>query len=135
MQITTLLIVVQLAVDEAAATRPWPYYVPRDVHPPTVENADWVINDVDRFVLCKLEERGLRPAPAASKRTLVRRLFFDLIGLPPMPEDVETYLNDAAPDAYSRLVDRLLDDPRYLHAGRFRQLTDIGGSVLDGVIA
>ena len=70
-------------------------------------------NDIDRFVLARLEARGLHPAPEADRRTLIRRLSFDLIGLPPEPGDVERFVADTAADAYERLVDRLLASPHY----------------------
>jgi mono/diheme cytochrome c family protein len=73
----------------------------------------WARNEVDRFLLTKLRERGLTPAPEADGRTLIRRATFDLTGLPPTIEEVETFVNDPEPDAYERLVDRLLDSPRY----------------------
>jgi cytochrome c553 len=72
-----------------------------------------VSNPIDAFVAAKLREKGLRPAPPADRRTLIRRAYFDLHGLPPSPEQVEEFVNDAAPDAWEKLVDRLLDSPRY----------------------
>jgi mono/diheme cytochrome c family protein len=80
---------------------------------PAVKNAGWIRNPVDAFILAKLEEKGLHPVAAASRRTLVRRAYFDLHGLPPTPEDVEQFVNDPAPDAYEKLIDRLLASPRY----------------------
>ena len=70
-------------------------------------------NEIDRFVQSKLAEKGLAPAPEADRRTLIRRLSFDLHGLPPAPEDVAAFLADGEPDAYERLVDRLLASPHY----------------------
>jgi mono/diheme cytochrome c family protein len=70
-------------------------------------------NAVDRFVLAKVREKGLAPSPEADRRTLIRRLYFDLLGLPPSPEEVETFIKDLAADAYERLVDRLLVSPAY----------------------
>ena len=70
-------------------------------------------NPIDRFVLAALEARGLKPSPRADKRVLVRRLSFDLLGLPPEPEEVAAFLADDSPDAYSRLVDRCLKSPHY----------------------
>jgi mono/diheme cytochrome c family protein len=70
-------------------------------------------NSVDRFVLAKLREKGLAPSREADKRQLVRRLYFDLVGLPPTPEDIAAFVNDPAPDAYEKLVDRLLASPAY----------------------
>ncbi len=80
---------------------------------PAVSRADWPQTPVDYFVLAELEKRGLSPSPPADRRTLVRRLYFDLLGLPPEPADVDRFLSDAAPGAVQRLVDRLLASPRY----------------------
>jgi hypothetical protein len=73
----------------------------------------WARNPIDRFVLAKLREKGLSPAPPADRRTLIRRLTYDLTGLPPTPEDVEAFLADPSPLAYEALADRLLASPRY----------------------
>jgi mono/diheme cytochrome c family protein len=81
--------------------------------PPPVRDARWVRTPVDAFVLAGLEEHGLRPAPEADRATLLRRLSFDLLGLPPAPEEVDAFVNDPAPDAYEHLVDRLLASPHY----------------------
>lgn len=81
--------------------------------PPAVQNAAWVQNDIDRFILAQLEQQGLTPAPPAAKQTLVRRVFFDLVGLPPTPEEVETFVRDERPEAFAQLVDRLLESPHY----------------------
>ncbi len=75
--------------------------------------AGWARTPIDHFILAKLAEKGLRPSREASRRTLIRRLTFDLIGLPPTPEEVAKFLDDPAPDAYERLVDRLLASPHY----------------------
>jgi Protein of unknown function (DUF1553)/Protein of unknown function (DUF1549)/Planctomycete cytochrome C len=75
------------------------------------DSGGWVRNPIDAFVLAKLRESKLGPSPEADRRTLIRRLTFDLIGLPPSPEEVEAFLADPAPDAYERLVDRLLASP------------------------
>ncbi|MBY0513391.1 MAG: DUF1549 domain-containing protein, partial [Gemmataceae bacterium] len=85
------------------------------VHPPVpaVKNAARAATDIDRFILAKLEAAGLAPAPDADRPTLVRRLYYDLLGLPPSPEEVDAFENDADPAAYEKLVDRLLADPRY----------------------
>ncbi|MCE9524953.1 MAG: DUF1549 domain-containing protein, partial [Planctomycetales bacterium] len=81
--------------------------------PPPVKNAEWVKNSIDAFVLAKLQARGLAPSSKADRRTLIRRLYFDLIGLPPSPEEVEEFAKDDAPDAYGKLVQKLLDSPQY----------------------
>ncbi len=73
----------------------------------------WTRNPIDNFIVAKLTEKKLRPSPEADKRTLTRRLFFDLIGLPPAPEEMNEFLNDKRRDAYERLVDKLLASPRY----------------------
>ena len=79
---------------------------------PEVASAKFKLqNPIDRFVLAKLNEKGLAPSPEADKRTLVRRLYFDLIGLPPTPAEIDAFLNDTSPQAYEKLVDRLLASP------------------------
>jgi cytochrome c553 len=80
---------------------------------PAVHKEAWVRDPIDRFILAKLEEKGLSPAPEADRRTLIRRLSFDLLGLPPTPEEVEEFVHDPAPGAYEHLVDRLLASPHY----------------------
>ena len=75
--------------------------------------AEWPANSIDRFVLAKLEATGLRPSPPADRKTLIRRLYFDLIGLPPTPEEIETSLSDKSDRSYEELVDRLLASPHY----------------------
>ncbi len=74
---------------------------------------EWLNSPIDRFVLAKLSERGLTPNPPADRRTLIRRVTYDLTGLPPSPEEVEKFIADPDPQAYVKLVDRLLDSPRY----------------------
>ncbi|MEX2119184.1 MAG: DUF1549 and DUF1553 domain-containing protein [Pirellulales bacterium] len=80
---------------------------------PEVKRADWPSGAIDRFVLAGIEAEGMEPAPRLSRRKLVRRLYFDLWGLPPTPDDVRAALADDSPDAYERLVDRLLASPHY----------------------
>jgi hypothetical protein len=91
----------------------WSFAAPTMPSIPTVGRPDWVRTDVDRFVLAKLEERGLSPAGEADRLTLIRRATFDLTGLPPTPEEVDAFLADPAPDAYEKLIDRLLASPHY----------------------
>lgn len=107
-----LLIVLTLSSVSHASEREWPFYVPNNVVPPNVDSV-WIRNDIDRFVMHKLQQHDLRPAESATKRTLIRRLYFDLIGLPPSPQEVESFVRDDAADAYAQLVERLLEDPRY----------------------
>ena len=80
---------------------------------PAVKKSGWVQTPVDDFVLAKLEAKKIKPAAPADRRTLIRRLNYDLLGLPPTPEEVEAFENDKQPDAYARLVDRLLASPHY----------------------
>ena len=80
---------------------------------PTVKNHDWPRNPTDRFVLARLEAEGIPPSPEADRVTLIRRLSLDLLGLPPSPTEVDAFLADASPDAYERLVDRLLRSPHF----------------------
>src|SRR5438132_1609714 len=91
----------------------WSFQPLANITAPTVKDAGWSRNDIDRFVFAKLQTQGLKPAPEADKRTLVRRVYFDLIGLPPAAEEVERFVSDATPDAYEKLIDRLLGDPHY----------------------
>jgi len=80
---------------------------------PAVQDRDWCRNPIDSFILARLETAGLEPAPAADRVTLIRRLCYDLTGLPPTPEEVDAFVADLAPDAYERLVDRVLDSPHH----------------------
>jgi len=80
---------------------------------PKVKLATWVRNPIDAIVLAKLEAKGLAPAPAADRRTLIRRVTYDLTGLPPTPDDVQAFLTDKSPNAYEKVVDRLLASPHY----------------------
>jgi hypothetical protein len=91
----------------------WAFRPVRRPVPPSVRDASWARNPVDLFVLAKLEAAGLRPGPPADRRTLLRRVSLDLTGLPPTPEEQEAFLADTRPDAYERLVDRLLASPAY----------------------
>ena len=80
---------------------------------PEVKRSNWTRTPIDRFILAKLEAEGLQPAPDAERVTLIRRVYFDVIGLPPTPAEVDQFLADQSDDAYERLVDRLLASPRY----------------------
>ncbi len=91
----------------------WAFQPVRQPPLPAVRDAGWVKSPLDHFVLAKLEAKGLRPVAPADKRTLLRRATFDLIGLPPTPEEIDAFLADAAPDAFAKVVDRLLDSPHY----------------------
>jgi len=81
--------------------------------PPKVKITAWPRTPIDQFILAKLEEKNLKPSPLADNRTLLRRVYFDLIGLPPTPEQMEAFLKDKSRDAYEKVVDHLLASPRY----------------------
>ena len=100
-------------IDLAAARSRWPFQPPREPAIPSVKDAAWAKTPIDRFILAKLEEKGLRPAAPADKATLLRRVTFDLTGLPPTPDETEAFLADDAPDAFSKVVERLLASPHY----------------------
>lgn len=91
----------------------WAYQkvVPRSA--PAIQNVAWPVSNLDRFVLARLEAKGLTPSPEADRRTLIRRLSFDLLGLPPTIEEVEAFVADTSADAYERLVEHLLASPHY----------------------
>jgi mono/diheme cytochrome c family protein len=91
----------------------WAFRPLQDPPLPRVKDASWCKTPVDRFILAKLEGHRLAPNPPVDRRTLVRRAYFDLVGLPPPPEEVEKFIADRAPDAYGRLIDRLLQSPHY----------------------
>jgi Protein of unknown function (DUF1553)/Protein of unknown function (DUF1549)/Planctomycete cytochrome C len=90
----------------------WAFQPVKKVSPPA-DPGGWAENPVDAFVLAKLREQGLRPVVPADRRTLLRRLYYDLIGLPPAPQEVDAFLADDSPDAYARVVERLLASPHY----------------------
>lgn len=91
----------------------WAFLAPKLPALPKVSDPKWVRNEIDRFVLAKLDEEHLKPEPEADRRTLIRRTSLTLTGLPPTPQEVEAFVQDKKPNAYERLVDRLLASPRY----------------------
>jgi hypothetical protein len=93
--------------------RHWSWKPVQPVAPPVVKQSEWPISTVDRFILAKLEMKDLSPAPPADRRSLIRRAYFDLIGLPPTPAEVEAFLADGSPGAFETVVDRLLASPRF----------------------
>jgi len=99
--------------DLGEAKKFWSFQPVKDHEPPAVKNAAWARTPVDCFILAELEKRGLKPAPDADRRTLIRRATFDLTGLPPTPREVDDFLADASPDAFAKVVDRLLASPHY----------------------
>ena len=98
----------------------WSLITPQRPPLPTVKEPAWCRNPIDNFILARLDENGLRPAGEADRRTLARRVYLDLLGLPPPPAEVEAFVADAAPDAYEKFVNRLLLSPYWgEHRARF----------------
>src|SRR5207302_7899229 len=91
----------------------WSFQPLRRATPPAVKNESWCRTIPDRFILAKLEAAGLPPNPAVNKRQLVRRTYFDLLGLPPTPDEVNAFLSDTSADAFDKLLDRLLGNVHY----------------------
>jgi hypothetical protein len=100
-------------IDWKKARQFWSFCPVHKPTPPAVKDAAWPKTDVDRFILARLEAEGLHPLAAADRRTLIRRATFDLTGLPPTPDQIDTFLKDESPDAFARVVDRLLKSPHY----------------------
>ncbi|MDB5293029.1 MAG: hypothetical protein JWL69_4270 [Phycisphaerales bacterium] len=117
--------VVAIAVTAVAGTLPqesatleagrkfWSFQPLAHPQPPTVKDEQWARTPIDRFVLAKQQEKGLSPNPIAPREKLIRRAYFDLLGLPPTPQEVAAFVADPAPDSYEKLIDRLLASPRY----------------------
>src|SRR5260370_27224841 len=106
--------------DEVTASGPkgsdwWAFQPVRRVNPPSIEDAAWMRNPIDQFILARLEKEHLRPSSEASKETLLRRVSLDLTGLVPSPREIRDFLADTSPGAYERVVDRLLASPHYAH--------------------
>src|SRR5947207_2145935 len=91
----------------------WAYRPLQKTEPPVVKATDWPRNAIDRFILAKQEPIGYKPAPDADKRTILRRVTFDLTGLPPSAEDVEKFVADTSANAFEKVVDRLLASSAY----------------------
>jgi hypothetical protein len=125
-----------MTVEEGRAF--WAYRPPQRPAVPAVRDAAWPAGDIDRFILARLEQEGLRPAAEADRVVLVRRLYFDLLGLPPTPEEVQQFAADSDPNAYEKLVDRLLASPHFgerwgrhwLDVARFGESLTLRGFVL-----
>ncbi len=101
------------AYDYAKAKQFWAFRPVRDAQVPVVRDVNYALNDVDRFVLAKLESKGLKPVVSADRVTLIRRATFDLTGLPATPDEVSAFLSDSSPNAWEKVVDRLLASPHY----------------------
>ncbi len=131
------------AYDFATARRQWAFHTPEDPPVPEVKNKRWAKSPIDHFILAKLEEMKLKPAPEATKRVLIRRATFDLTGLPPTPQEVDAFLRDKSPDAFAKVVDRLLASPHYgerwgrhwLDVTRYTDSLDARGIGSDGDVA
>src|SRR5216683_8066087 len=91
----------------------WSFQPVKDYLPPSVKDASWPKTGIDRFILSRLEEKHLQPTLPADKRTLIRRATFDLVGLPPTPEEIDSFLHDSSEGAFGRVIDRLLASPHY----------------------
>ncbi len=116
----------------------WAFTAPKRPALPEVKDARWPRNELDRFVLARLEKEGLKPSPEADKATWVRRVTMDLTGLPPTIEEVDAFLTDGSADAYGKLVDRLLERPQYgermaAHWLDLARFADTSGYHFDGV--
>ena len=125
-------------IDIEAGRKHWAYHPLKAPAIPKVSNTSWPNGDVDRFILARLEAAGLQPGPGAKKIVLVRRLYFDLIGLPPTPKQIAQFVNDTSPKAYEKLVDRLMQSPRFgerwgrhwLDVSRFAESMSLRGRLL-----
>ncbi|HVE40366.1 MAG TPA: DUF1553 domain-containing protein [Planctomycetota bacterium] len=116
----------------------WAYRPPQKPAPPAVKDAAWPASDIDRFILAKLEAASLRPSPPADKAVLLRRVYFDLVGMPPSPEEVDAFVKDGSADAFEKVVDRLLASRAYgerwgrhwLDVARFGESLTLRGFVM-----
>jgi hypothetical protein len=97
----------------AAYEKHWAYVAPKRPEQPTVQQKDWPKNPIDFHALAKMESNGLRPSQEAGPYVLLRRVYLDLIGLPPTPEQIESFIQDPDPNRYDRVVEDLLQSPRY----------------------
>ena len=100
-------------VAAVAASKHWSFQPIKRPAVPAVKDKAWVRNPIDAFILARLEKEGVAPSPEADRATLIRRLSLDLLGLPPSPNEVDDFVADQRPDAYEKLVDRLLASPHY----------------------
>ena len=115
----------------------WAFIAPTKPPAPEVNASTWALNPIDSFVLARLEKEGLRPSAEADRAALIRRVSLDLTGLPPTPQEIDDFLNDRSPNAYEKVVDRLLASPRYGERMAFRWLdaaryADTNGYQVDG---
>ena len=101
------------AIDLEKGRKFWSFQPPRMVKPPAVKDTAWPASDIDRFLLASLEAKGLKPVSDAERHVLIRRVSFDLIGLPPAPDEVEAFIAEPSDDAFKKVVERLLASPRF----------------------
>ena len=106
-------VVTRNSIDYAKAAEFWSFKKPVATAIPAVQQTDWTRNDIDYFVLAQLEENLMQPGPSADKRTLIRRAYYDLIGLPPSPQQIQAFLEDDRPEAFSKVVEELLASKHY----------------------
>jgi hypothetical protein len=99
--------------DTSESKQWWAYQVPKKAAAPAVKDSAWAHSDVDRFILAGLEAKDLKPAPDAAKATLIRRVYFDLVGLPPTLKETDDFMKSTAPDALAKVVDKLLASPQF----------------------
>ncbi|MCP4193172.1 MAG: DUF1553 domain-containing protein [Planctomycetaceae bacterium] len=135
---TTKQVIRSESIDISAGRKHWAYQPLQTPAIPKVSDAAWPANDIDRFILARLESAGLLPGSDAREITLVRRLHFDLIGLPPTPEQIARFVDDKSPEAYENLVDQLMESPRFgerwgrhwLDVSRFAESMSLRGALL-----
>ena len=124
-------------IDLDSSKKNWAFRALTPVRPPEVKNASWTRTPIDRFILARLESKGLAPARPLDRGQLIRRVSFDLLGLPPTPEEIDAFVKDASPDAYEKLIDRLLQSERYgerwaRHWLDLARFAESGGYEFDG---
>ena len=106
-------VVVKKEIDFVKAREFWAYKVPQMPTAPVLADRQWPRTDLDRFILAGLEAKGLKPVADADRRNLIRRVYFDLVGLPPTPEELDAFFKDTSPEAFAKVVDRLLASPQF----------------------
>lgn len=130
--------VVKSSINIEKGREHWAFQPVKKSAPPTVQDAAWPRSDIDRFLLATMDAKGVKPVADADPRTLIRRASFDLTGLPPTPEEVEAFVADKSPDAFAKVVDRLLASPQFgerwgrhwLDVARYADSTGRGSNIL-----
>ena len=114
LSIAAALLLTLHVAEPVVPTKPhWAWVAVRPQTPPPVKDASWIRNPIDRFILAKLEAVGIAPAAPASREQWIRRVSFDLIGLPPTPAEIDAFVADSGADAWEKVIDRLLASPHY----------------------